>query len=180
MSAVQQDKPSFDQPLELLAFLAGDWQGVCQTSFEEGVVTDESPWSGSISLKPSAKFAVHEYSGSLGGKPFSGVMTLAYNVLRSRWELAWTDSFHTQGAIMFATGGAWEAGSNSLTVNCSYPDGQGGPEWGWRTVVALETPNRLSIRQCNSLPDGTPAGGVFTAYDRAGDAHLLHPGAVVG
>jgi Protein of unknown function (DUF1579) len=153
-------------PHELLAAFCGSWRGLCRTCHEEGVISDESPWAGTIRLMLKDRFAVHEYEASCGGEAFSGVMTMGYCKARERWELAWTDSAHTGTAIQYSTGGAWVPGSKSFEVSCTYADGQGGPEWGWRTVVTLETPDRLSIRQYNSMPEGTPAGGVFTIYER--------------
>lgn len=166
MSTARLVPPAFNTPHELLAALAGEWEGVCRTCFEEGVVSDESPWRGRIRLMLKDRFAVHEYEASCQGEAFGGVMTMGYCNARRRWELAWTDSAHTGSAIQYSTGEEWEPGAGSFSVACTYADGQGGPEWGWRTVVALEAPDRLSIMQYNSTPDGTPAGGVFTEYTR--------------
>ncbi|MEP0815129.1 MAG: DUF1579 family protein [bacterium] len=163
------DTSAFDNPKDLLAALAGEWRGTTKTFLEPWGRDDESPWSGRISLILDGKFAFHEYDGAIGGKGLSGKALFAYDKARKQWEIAWVDSFHTGGAILFSTGGEWKEGetSSSFSVLGSYPDGQGGPDWGWRTEVRVDSPDRIVIAHFNITPDGEESLGVETVYDRA-------------
>ena len=158
----------FAKPLDLLAALAGEWRGMTKTFLEPWGRDDESPWSGRISLVLDGKFALHEYEGGIYEDNLTGKAIMGYNAGRKRWEIAWVDSWHNHSAIMYSTGGEWKEGetANSFSVLGSYPDGQGGPDWGWRTEVRVESNDRIAIVPFNITPDGQEAIGVETMYGR--------------
>ena len=160
----------FNAPRELLAALEGSWKGTTKTFMEPYERNDESAWSGRISLLFDGRFAMHEYDGEIQSNKLSGKAIIGYNISRGRWEIAWVDSFHTGGAIMFSTGGAWEGGAMecSFVVLGSYPDPSGGPDWGWRTEVRVESRDKIVITHFNiEMPSGEESIGVETVYERA-------------
>ena len=55
---------------KLLSRLTGEWEGSTKTWFELDVLADESPMQGTIKSILGGRFMMHEYKGSLQGKPF--------------------------------------------------------------------------------------------------------------
>ncbi len=87
-----------------LHFLTGDWEGTTKTWFEPNVIADESPMKGTIRSILGGRFVMHEYNGSLSGKPFEGIAIFGYDISNSKYECAWIDSFHMGTGIMLSKG----------------------------------------------------------------------------
>ena len=148
-----------------LAQLIGEWAGTARTWFEPNDLGDESPVQGTIRLALNGRVAVHEYTSSIGDDAFSGIALHAYDLAENRFLTAWADSFHNGTTIMFSEGqvGGWPG---SCSVLGSYPDGQGGPRWGWRTELTLPEPDHLMLRHYNIPPGGDEAVAVEFDYRR--------------
>lgn len=153
-----------------LARLAGTWAGRTRAWFEPGVLADESGTRGRIRSVLDGRFVVHEYEGSLKGKPLMGMAILGYHVDAGRYTMAWVDSFHMGTATMHAQG---ESTSQGFQVLGHYDVPQS-PPWGWRTEFALEDGGqRLIITAYNISPGGLKEGApgdkaVETVYTRIG------------
>lgn len=162
------DGTIFESPHALLAALEGDWAGTTRTWFTPDELADESEWRGSIRLALDGKYAVHEYKGEIQGRELAGMAVFGYDKTRRRFEASWIDSFHSNTAILFSTGGEWREGDSSgaFSVLTSYPDGQGGPDWGWRTEVRIVNEDAIVISHFNILPTGEEALAVETRYFR--------------
>jgi len=143
-----------------LSKYAGDWEGMASTWFEPGKAPDISPIKGKISQVLGGKFMMHEYEGSLMGKPFTGIMLIGYHLQSSSWKYAWIDSTHTGTDIMFNTG----ADAPHFTANGSWMAGN--ETWGWRTDIEQNDPGRLLITMYIVRPDGSEAKGVEIDYHR--------------
>jgi hypothetical protein len=141
---------SSGSPHHFLARLAGSWTGTSKLWLEPDKLTDESPVAGSIQLLLDGRFALYLYQGFIEGESQHGMFTFGYNTLLNRYEASWVDSWHNNTAIMFCTGNATE---NGFFVLGHYPDPSGGPDWGWRTEVALLDENHLLITAYNIIPD---------------------------
>jgi hypothetical protein len=141
-------------PHRLLAQLAGSWTGISRLWLEPDKLTDESPVVGTIQLILGGRFALYLYQGSIQDEPQHGLFTFGYNTLTDRYEASWVDSWHNNTAIMFCTGNATE---NGFFVLGSYPDPNGGPDWGWRTEVELVDDDNILITSYNILPEGDEA-----------------------
>jgi hypothetical protein len=141
-------------PHHFLAHLVGSWTGTSKLWLEPDKLTDESPVVGSIQLILDGRFAMYLYQGSIDGEPQHGVFTFGYNTQLNRYEASWVDSWHNNTAIMFCTGSETDSGFQVLG---SYPDPNGGPDWGWRTVVELLDEDHLLITAYNLIPDGGEA-----------------------
>lgn len=150
-----------------LAQLAGQWAGTSRTWFEPDKLGDEAPISGTIRLVLDGRFALHEYASRMQGAPLAGLALHGYDLAEGRFLTAWADSFHNGTTIMFSQGepGAWPGACSALG---SYPDGQGGPRWGWRTAIEQPAPDRLLIVHFNVTPDGDESKAVEWDYQRAG------------
>src|SRR5215211_6819183 len=151
-------------PHRLLAQLAGSWTGISRLWLEPDKFTDESPVVGTIQLILDRRFALYLYQGSIQGEVQHGMFTFGYNTTLDLYEASWVDSFHNNTAIMFCTGNATEDG---FFVLGSFPDPNGGPDWGWRTEVALEDEDHLVITAYNIMPEGGEAKATEARLTRA-------------
>ena len=142
---------SSGRPHHFLAQLAGNWTGTSRLWLESDKLTDESSVAGSIQLLLDGRFALYLYQGSIEGEPQLGMFTFGYNTLLDRYEASWVDSWHNNTSIMFCTGNPTEHG---FFVLGHYPNPSGGPDWGWRTEVALLDEDHLLITAYNIIPDG--------------------------
>ena len=138
-------------PHHFLSKIAGGWAGISRLWFEPDKPADESPVVGNIQLVLDGRFALYLYQGSVQGETQHGMFTFGYNTTLDRYEASWVDSFHNNTAIMFCTGNVTD---NGFFVLGSYLDPNGGPDWGWRTEVALEDEDHLVITAYNILPEG--------------------------
>jgi hypothetical protein len=146
-----------DSPHHFLAQLAGNWQGTSKLWLEPGKLAGESPIIGTIQLLLEGRFALFLYQSSVDGEAQHGMFTFGYNTTLDQYEASWVDSFHNNTAIMFCIGGAKEKG---FSVLGSYPDPDGGPDWGWRTEVELSDKDHLSVTAYNINPEGNEAKAV--------------------
>ncbi|KQB99251.1 DUF1579 domain-containing protein [Pedobacter sp. Hv1] len=146
-----------------LANLVGSWDGSTRTWFEKDILADESPMRGRITSIMGGRFIRYEYTGTIEGKPFEGLMTWGYDLSNDKCQCAWIDSFHMGTGILASEGR--ETG-NGFSVLGSY----GGPEipipWGWRTELEIINSDQFIIRAFNISPEGEEAKATETIYHR--------------
>ena len=155
-------------PHAFLASLEGTWRGTARTWFDPGNLADTSSVEGTFRTVLGGRFTVHEYRGTLVGHDLHGIAFHGYDLARERWTAAWIDSCHNGTRIMLSDG-IEDAPDDRLDVLGHYPDGVGGPDWGWRTELVLEAPDHLFVRHHNRTPDGDEAIGVEFDYRRLDD-----------
>lgn len=145
---------SSDSPHHFLSQLAGGWAGISKLWLEPDKLSNEAPLVGTIQLLLDGRFALFLYQSAIEGEVQHGMFTFGYNTTRDRYEASWVDSFHNNTAIMFCSGNETD---NGFWVLGTYPDPNGGPDWGWRTEVELVDNDHLVITAYNIAPEGGEA-----------------------
>ena len=151
-------------PHLFFAQLVGHWTGVTRTWLDPTAAPVESQTQGSIQLILEGRFAIYLYQSSVDGEPQHGMFTFGYDTTQDRFEASWVDSFHNNTAIMYCVG---EARASGFAVTGSYPDPDGGPDWGWRTEVELIDRDHLSITAFNIHHEGSESIAVKTLLSRS-------------
>lgn len=152
-------------PHHRLLAMVGQWHGTARTWFAPNELADESPISGTIRAVLGGAFVVHEYSGSLQGKPLAGMAIHGYHIDTGMFEIAWIDSFHNGTAIMTSRDDGM-GGHTRMSVLGHYADPAGGPDWGWRTQVEMPDSDHMVIVHYNITPGGDEAKAVEIQYIR--------------
>lgn len=145
-----------------LAKFSGEWTGTTKTWFEPDVVADESPMTGTIKVILGGRFLMHEYSGSLQGKPFDGLAIFGFDIATNKFQMAWVDSFHMSTGIMFSEGDA----GDKFSAFGTYFTGPDTPRWGWRTEIEQIDDDNIVITAYNVEPDSADQIATETRYTR--------------
>lgn len=152
-----------DGPHALLEKMEGEWKGVARTWFQPDIIADESPISGTIRKLMNGRFLMHEYEGSMGGKPLQGLCILGYDLHTCKFQSAWVDSFHMGTGIMFSEGGSEDA----ISVLGHYSSYDEEPvTWSWRTEITYMQDDTLLLTAYNISPDGVATKASEILYYR--------------
>lgn len=146
-----------------LQALTGSWQGTTKTWFEPGVLADESDMKGTIKPILGGAFLLHEYQGSLNGKPFEGIAIYGFDIPNNTFQSAWIDSFHMGTGLMVSNGTPTE---NGFSVLGQYSVPEYPAPWNWRTTAELTDPDTLIITAYNISPEGEEDKATETIYKR--------------
>ena len=149
-----------------LSRLEGKWEGSTKTWFDPAKVEDESPVSGTMKLILDGLFIMHEYKGSFGGKPLTGMALIGYNLDTEKFQCAWIDSFHNGSAIMFSQGNK-KASDISVLGSYAYVTPETEQYWGWRTNIDIISDTEIVMTAYNISPEGEEAKATETVYRKA-------------
>lgn len=144
--------------------LAGKWRGVSRVWFEPDKLAGEHPMELEASTLLGDRFVQFDYRTQLSGKPVEGRITVGHYPDRKRWEMHLIDSFHMGRGQLFCVGDSTDSG---FSVLGHYPDGQDGPDWGWRTELAIPGPDAFTITAYNVEPSGAAAKATEMVLERS-------------
>jgi len=145
-----------------LSKMVGRWSGKTKVWFEPDVLADESETIGEINSVLNGMFVHYTYSGSLEGKPLSGIMIIGYSLQFSRYNCAWIDSFHNGTNTMYCE----QHGTAGITFTGKYGSDVPAEQWSWRTEIIQPEANKLIITMYNISPESDEAKAVETILYR--------------
>ena len=142
----------------------GSWKGTYKLhrSWLEGdkkVVECKS--SLHLDSDPRRAYATLVYTWEVDGDQHESTMLLCYSKKAKRMEIGWSDSWHQNTGVFFATGP--EADDGSFLCKGSYKAGD--QTWGWTISIAFAK-DRLIVKMDNVEPGGKADWAVDSAYKR--------------
>ena len=135
-----------------LSRLVGQWKGTTKTWYDPSKLEDESPINGTMQPILDGKFILHEYKGSFGEKPITGMAIYGYHLELGKFQCAWIDSFHNGTAIMFSEGNKGEK-DISMLGSYTYVTPEMEQHWGWRTNIEFISDDEIVITAYNISPE---------------------------
>ena len=145
-----------------LAALVGEWEGESRTWFSPGDAPRESRWTTRRRPIMGGRFVLEEYSSSLDGDPFEGIVLYGWDLAEKKHFAVWVDTFHMSSGPMHSTGA--EVPSALLNVIGTYKAGE--QVWGWRTVIEVASPGEQVVTAYNISPAGQEDKAIETRLRR--------------
>lgn len=146
----------------MLTEFTGDWSGTNRLYLEgaDGPMLESPSALTAILVIPG--FLQLKYDWSYEGKTKEGVLLVSRDAKQNLATIAWADTFHTSGRVMFYEGLPREHG---VDVKGSYSVGDG-PAWGWSIQLELAG-TELRLTMYNISPEGVEYLAVVAVYQRA-------------
>lgn len=111
------------EPHKLMASLAGNWTTKTKEWMDPQKPPVESNGSVDIKMLLGGRFMQQEITGSMHGKPHTGIWTIGYDNLLKRYVSSWIDSMSTQ---IFMMDGTASADGKTITFTGQHAEVGGG------------------------------------------------------
>lgn len=111
------------EPHKLFASLTGSWTTKTKEWMDPQKPAVESTGSADIKLLLGGRFLQQEITGSMHGKPYSGIWTVAYDNLLKQYVSTWIDTMSTQ---IFIMNGTANADGKTITLTGQHAEVGGG------------------------------------------------------
>jgi Protein of unknown function (DUF1579) len=105
-----------------LARRVGEYVTVSKFSLKPGEAPMESKGNAKIKSAVDGRFLLEEHTGTMLGKPYTGLRLVGYNNATKKYEAIWTYSMATGMMSLAGTGGG---DGKTIDWVASYVDGQG-------------------------------------------------------
>jgi Protein of unknown function (DUF1579) len=149
--------------LDALLALEGSWQATYELRGDPSFEGD-SPSTATVAGMLDKRCLRIDYTWSYRGTDQQGLLIVGReHGPDDRATVLWLDSWHNQDRMMVSRGAFRPDGG--IDVRGSWPAGDDGPDWGWRTVLAI-APAGWTMTMYVVTPAGEEALGVNAAYRR--------------
>ncbi len=111
------------EPHKLFASLAGSWTTKTKEWMEPNKPPMESTGSAELKMLLDGRFLQQEFTGSMMGKPYSGIGISAYDNIRKCYISTWMD---TMGTGIFSMEGTASADGKTITLKGKHAEPGGG------------------------------------------------------
>ena len=111
------------EPHKLFTGLAGSWTTQTKEWMEPGKPPMESTGTVEMKMLLDGRFLYQELTGTMMGRPFSGIGIDAYDNMTKKYVTAWMD---TMGTGIFMMEGTAGADGKTITLKGSHPEPGGG------------------------------------------------------
>lgn len=153
-------------PHKLLAKLEGSWTTRSKGWMEPGKPPRESIGTCEQRLILDGRFLRQEYTGDMGGTPFTGINFLGYNNHTNKYVSVWLES--TSTAIYYFEGIA-SADGKTITQECCYDDPVRGLSV-WKSVSRFKDDNTIEFEMYLIPKDGKEEKMMEMTISRKGAA----------
>lgn len=123
MMAVYTKLAAPGEPHKLFASLTGSWATKAKEWMDPQKPAIESTGSADARLLLGGRFLQQEITGSMHGKPYSGIWTIAYDNLLKQYVSTWIDTMSTQ---IFMMNGTASADGRTITLTGRHAEVGGG------------------------------------------------------
>jgi Protein of unknown function (DUF1579) len=144
-----------------LARRAGEYVTVSKFSLKPGEPPMESKGNAKIKSVVDGRFLLEEHTGTMLGKPYTGLRLLGYNNATKKYEATWTYSMAT--GMMSLSG----TGTDGRTIEwvASYVDPQGEKQTLY-VLTRFVDDDQFTVELYSKTPDGAQGVSMKTTYRR--------------
>lgn len=148
--------------------MIGEWDAAVRAAMMAGEPMTESKGSTKNEWVLDGRFVQSHYSGEMGGRAFTGISYLGYNMTTKKYESTWMDSTGT--GIMMMTGDM-DPKTHTMTFTGTYDDPMSGGKKNYKSITRFESNDRMIFTMTEVGPDGKDIPALEIVYTRKGAAH---------
>lgn len=117
---------------KMLAQCVGEWNTSSKMWMAPGAPPQTTTGTSSVKMILDGRYLQEQASGNMGGVPFSGIATTAYNVQTKKYEGTWVDNMST---AIYHCDGTYDPATKSITMTGTTYDPVSAKEVNTKTVT---------------------------------------------